>query len=117
MDGIGKQLDNVFDLKFAFNKWALGEEFCRKLGFNDAQLSDPNFNMLAALGFTRQDILRANDYICGTMTIEGAPGLRDEHLSVFDCASKCGRYGERFIQFEAHIRMMAAAQPFISGAI
>jgi ribonucleoside-diphosphate reductase alpha chain len=117
VDVIEKQLDNVFDLKFAFNKWTLGEDFCKKLGFSEQQLVDPNFNMLASLGFSRQDIQQANDYVCGTMTIEGAPGLKDEHLSIFDCASKCGKYGQRFIAYEAHIRMMAAAQPFISGAI
>ena len=117
IDDIEKQCDNVFDLKFAFNKWSLGEEFCAKLGFTPAQLVDPNFNMLSALGFTREEITKANDYICGTMTLEGAPGLKDEHLPIFDCANKCGRYGTRYIPYEAHIRMMAAAQPFISGAI
>ncbi|HWF44688.1 MAG TPA: vitamin B12-dependent ribonucleotide reductase [Candidatus Kapabacteria bacterium] len=117
IDDIEKLCDNVFDLKFAFNKWTLGEEFCAKLGFTPAQLVDPNFNMLASLGFTKEEIQTANDYVCGTMTLEGAPALRDEHLPIFDCANKCGRYGTRFIQYEAHIRMMAAAQPFISGAI
>ncbi len=117
IDDIEKQCDNVFDLKFAFNKWSLGEEFCAKLGFTPAQLVDPNFNMLSALGFTREEITKANDYICGTMTLEGAPGLHEEHLPIFDCANKCGRYGTRYIPYEAHIRMMAAAQPFISGAI
>ncbi len=117
IDEIEKQCDNVFDLKFAFNKWSLGEEFCAKLGFTPSQLVDPNFNMLLSLGFTREEITKANDYICGTMTLEGAPGLKDEHLSIFDCANKCGRYGTRYIPYEAHIRMMAAAQPFISGAI
>ena len=117
IDEVEKLCDNVFDLKFAFNKWTLGEEFCVKLGFTPAQLVDPNFNMLSALGFTRDEITKANDYICGTMTLEGAPGLRDEHLPIFDCANKCGRYGTRYIPYEAHIRMMATAQPFISGAI
>src|SRR5579883_2440573 len=117
IDEIEKLCDNVFDLKFAFNKWTLGEDFCAKLGFTPAQLVDPNFNMLAALGFTKDEINKANDYVCGTMTLEGAPGLKDEHLPIFDCANKCGKYGTRFIPYEAHIRMMAAAQPFISGAI
>ncbi len=117
IEDIEKQLDNVFDLKFAFNKWSLGEEFCKTLGFTDSQLSDPNFNMLLALGYSRLELDDANNYVCGTMTIEGAPGLKDEHLAIFDCANKCGKYGVRFIAFEAHIRMMAAAQPFISGAI
>jgi ribonucleoside-diphosphate reductase alpha chain len=117
IDDIEKMCDNVFDLKFAFNKWTLGEEFCAKLGFTPAQLSDPNFNMLLSLGFTRDELNKANDYVCGTMTLEGAPLLKDEHLQIFDCANKCGKYGTRYIPYEAHIRMMAAAQPFISGAI
>ncbi len=117
IDEVEKLCDNVFDLKFAFNKWTLGEEFCVKLGFTPSQLGDANFNMLHSLGFTREEVQVANDYVCGTMTLEGAPELKDEHLQIFDCANKCGRYGTRFIPYEAHIRMMAAAQPFISGAI
>lgn len=69
------------------------------------------------LGFSKQEISTANDYICGTMTIEGAPFLKHEHYPVFDCANKCGKKGTRFIKPLAHIRMMAAAQPFVSGAI
>jgi ribonucleoside-diphosphate reductase alpha chain len=108
----------AFEIRFAFNKYTLGEEFCKvKLGFTDAQLNDPHFNMLQALGFTQEQIMAANDYCCGTMTVEGAPHLKPEHLAVFDCANRCGRSGKRFIPVEAHIRMMAAAQPFISGAI
>jgi len=87
------------------------------LGFSDAQLSDPTFDLLKELGFTSEDIRLANDYVCGTMTVEGAPGLKAEHLPVFDCANKCGRYGKRFIAPMAHVHMMAAAQPFLSGAI
>ena len=117
IDEVEKLCDNVFDLKFAFNKWTLGEDFCVKLGFAPSQLTDPNFNMLLSLGFTREELQTANDYVCGTMTLEGAPDLREEHLPIFDCANKCGRYGTRYIPYEAHIRMMAAAQPFISGAI
>jgi ribonucleoside-diphosphate reductase alpha chain len=117
IDAINAQLDNVFDVKFAFNKWTLGEDFCRTLGFTDEQLNDYSFDMLRALGYSREAIEQANDYICGTMTIEGAPHLRDEHLPVFDCANKCGRKGKRYIDYMAHVRMMAAAQPFISGAI
>ncbi|HYM19956.1 MAG TPA: vitamin B12-dependent ribonucleotide reductase [Candidatus Kapabacteria bacterium] len=117
IDEVEKLCDNVFDVRFAFNKWTLGEEFCKKLGFASSQLDDPNFDMLSALGFSREDIAKANDYICGTMMIEGAPYLREEHLPIFDCANKCGKYGKRYIQYAAHIRMMAAAQPFISGAI
>ena len=111
-------LGQAFEVQFAFNKFALGEDFCReKLGLTDAQLAETNFNMLKALGFTQEEIVAANDYCCGTMTVEGAPHLKVEHLPVFDCANRCGRLGQRFIPVEAHIRMMAAAQPFISGAI
>ncbi|MFN8360193.1 MAG: LAGLIDADG family homing endonuclease [Candidatus Kapaibacterium sp.] len=117
IDVIEQQLDNVFDIKFAFNKWSLGEDFCHTLGFTDEQLNDFSFDMLRELGFSKDDIELANDYVCGTMMIEGAPHLRDEHLPVFDCANKCGRKGKRYIEYMAHVRMMAAAQPFISGAI
>jgi ribonucleoside-diphosphate reductase alpha chain len=114
---IEKLLDNVFDIKFAFNKWTLGEEFCHSLGFTEDQLNDPGFDMLSILGFTKEEIERANDFVCGTMMIEGAPHIKDRHLSVFDTANRCGKNGKRFIAYMAHIRMMAAAQPFISGAI
>ena len=89
----------------------------QRLGFTEAQYSDWGFNMLEALGFTEDEIDAANDYICGTMTIEGAPLLKDEHLPVFDCANKCGKKGERFIHAHGHIKMMGACQPFLSGAI
>jgi ribonucleoside-diphosphate reductase alpha chain len=112
------RLAQAFEIQFAFNKYTLGEDFCRgKLGLTDAQLSEPNFNMLKALGFTQEEIGAANDYCCGTMTVEGAPHLKSEDLPVFDCANRCGRIGQRYIPVDAHIRMMAAAQPFISGAI
>ena len=117
LDIIEEHLDSVFDVKFAFNKWTLGEDFLKGLGFDAERLDDPSFELLEGLGFTPQEIEDANRYICGMMTIEGAPGLKTEHLPVFDCASKCGRYGERYIQHMGHVRMMAAAQPFISGAI
>ncbi len=111
-------LPTAFEIQFAFNKWTLGEEFCRvTLGFSDAQLNDYQFNMLKALGFTGEQIQQANDYVCGTMTVEGAPHLKPEHYAVFDCANKCGKYGRRFISPQGHILMMAAVQPFISGAI
>ena len=111
------QLDNVFDIRFAFNKWILGEDFCGTLGFTEEQLNEPNFNMLEALGVSREDYEAANDYVCGTMTVEGAPHLKLEHLPVFDCAGKCGSKGRRYINHMAHVRMMSAVQPFISGAI
>ena len=111
-------LKDAFDIKFAFNQWTLGEEFCRKtLGFTDVQLNDMNFDMLTALGFSKAQIDAANAYVCGAMMLEGAPHLRDAHLSVFDCANKCGRTGTRYLSADSHIQMMAAAQPFISGAI
>ena len=112
------QLESVFELKFAFNKWALGEDFCEEiLKMTKEQMEDPNFAILKHLGFTKEEIEKANTYVCGTMTVEGAPHLKDEHLPVFDCANRCGKIGKRFIRSEGHIRMMAAAQPFISGAI
>jgi ribonucleoside-diphosphate reductase alpha chain len=111
-------LVSAFDIKFAFNKWTLGEEFCiAALGFTAERLADPGFDMLAELGFTKAQIDAANTYCCGAMTLEGAPHLKAEHLPVFDCANPCGRIGTRFLSVESHIRMMAAAQPFISGAI
>lgn len=118
IDAVSKSLKSAFDIKFVFNKWTLGEAFCQKiLGFSEAQLDDPNFNMLLSLGFSKAHVDQANEFCCGTMTLEGAPGLKSEHLPVFDCANVCGRKGKRFLSAESHIRMMAAAQPFISGAI
>jgi ribonucleoside-diphosphate reductase alpha chain len=111
-------LGNAFDIKFAFNKWTLGEEFCTgKLGLTSDQLNDMTFDMLTALGFAKAEIEAANTYCCGAMTLEGAPYLKPEHLPVFDCANPCGRIGKRYLSVESHIRMMAAAQPFITGAI
>ncbi|MBT4474649.1 adenosylcobalamin-dependent ribonucleoside-diphosphate reductase, partial [Candidatus Peribacteria bacterium] len=114
---IEKSLPTVFELSSAFNVWTLGEETLKRLGFTEDNWNDPSFNVLHALSFTNKQIEEANENICGHMTIEGAPYIRDEHLSVFDCANKCGNTGERFIASEGHIRMMAAAQPFVSGAI
>ncbi len=111
-------LESAFDVKFAFNRFTLGNDFCRNiLGFTDAQLEDFSFNMLDALGFDKDAIEAANIHVCGSMTLEGAPHLKDEHLPVFDCANVCGRLGKRFLSVDSHITMMAAAQPFISGAI
>jgi len=113
-----KTLPSTFDIKFAFNKWTLGELFCRNaLGFSEKQLNDPSFDLLPAMGFNRKEIEAANVYCCGAMTLEGAPKLKEAHLDVFDCASPCGRIGQRSLSVESHIRMMAASQPFISGAI
>ncbi len=111
-------LAGSFDIKFAFNKWTLGEDFCKQtLGLTDSQLDDLAFDLLTHLGFAKADIENANNYCCGAMTLEGAPYLKDEHLPVFDCANPCGRVGKRYLSAESHIRMMAAAQPFITGAI
>ncbi len=112
-------LPGAFELPFVFNKYVLGEEFCKeKLGLTDAQLNDFNFSLLRdGLGFTTQQIEEASAHICGRMTVEGAPYLKDEHLPVFDCATPCGKYGSRYIRPLAHVDMMAAAQPFVSGAI
>ena len=117
IDAIEEGLKSAFDIKFAFNKWTLGEDFLKSLGVTDAQMLDPSFELLAHLGFSKKDIEAANIFCCGAMTLEGAPGLKAEHLPVFDCANPCGRIGKRFLSVESHIRMLAAAQPFISGAI
>jgi len=117
IDAIERQLDTTFDVRFVFNKYTIGEELCQQLGFTAQQLDDMQFDMLTELGFTSEQITEVNDFICGTMMIEGAPHIKDEHLPIFDCANKCGKRGERYIDYMAHVRMMAAAQPFISGAI
>jgi ribonucleoside-diphosphate reductase alpha chain len=115
---IEKQLPTAFDIKFAFNKWTLGEDFIRDtLGIDAEAINAPGFDLLAALGFTKREIEAANVHICGAMTVEGAPHLKAEHYPVFDCANPCGKIGKRYLSVESHIRMMAASQPFISGAI
>ncbi len=118
LERLERALPSAFDIKYAFNHYTLGEAFCRDvLGFSADQLSDLKFDLLAALGFTRAQYEAANLWCCGAMTVEGAPHLKDEHLPVFDCANPCGRLGKRYLSTASHIRMMAAAQPFISGAI
>ncbi|HTV93909.1 MAG TPA: LAGLIDADG family homing endonuclease [Verrucomicrobiae bacterium] len=114
-----ESLPGAFELPFVFNKFVLGEEFCKdKLGLTSEQLNDWNFSLLRdGLGFSTQQIEEASAHICGRMTLEGAPYLKDEHLPVFDCATPCGRYGTRYIRPLAHIEMMAASQPFVSGGI
>lgn len=114
---IESQLGDVFHISFAVNKWTLGEELLESLGVTRAQLDNPDFSVLDFLGFTAEQIDEANDYVCGTMMIEGAPHLKDMHLPIFDCANKCGNKGQRYISYMAHVKAMAAAQPFISGAI
>jgi ribonucleoside-diphosphate reductase alpha chain len=115
---VEKALPTAFDIKFAFNKWTLGEDFCREeLGIPADELLKPTFDMLSYLAFSRREIEAANVHVCGAMTVEGAPHLKAEHYPVFDCANPCGRNGKRYLSVESHIRMLAAAQPFISGAI
>ena len=118
LEALEASLGSAFDIKFAFNKFILGEKFCVDvLGFKPEQLDDFNFDMLQSLGFSKEMIDEANTYVTGAMTLEGAPGLKDKHLAVFDCASPCGKVGRRSLSVQSHILMMAASQPFISGAI
>jgi ribonucleoside-diphosphate reductase alpha chain len=117
IEKVEKALPTAFDIKFVFNKWTLGADFLRELGVAPADLAAPNFDLLAHLGFTKREIEAANIYVCGAMTVESAPHLKPEHYAVFDCANPCGRTGKRFLSVDSHIRMLAAAQPFISGAI
>ena len=115
---VEESLPGAFELPFVFNRWTLGDAFLRDtLKIPAATYEAPGFDLLAHLGFTRKQIEEASTFVCGTMTIEGAPHLKAEHYPIFDCANKCGKAGKRFLSWESHIRMMAAAQPFISGAI
>ncbi len=114
---IEQMLPAIFELPFAFNRWTISDDvLINRLGFSKETIEAPGFDVLTALGFGREQINQANNYVCGTMTIEGAPHLKPEHLPVFDCANRCGKLGQRFLSVESHIRMMAAAQPFLSGA-
>jgi ribonucleoside-diphosphate reductase alpha chain len=118
IEKVEKALPTAFDIKFVFNKWTLGADFLRdELGVDEADLAAPSFDLLAHLGFTKREIDAANIHVCGAMTVEGAPHLKPEHYAVFDCANPCGRTGKRYLSVDSHIRMLAAAQPFISGAI
>ncbi|MEN0054271.1 MAG: vitamin B12-dependent ribonucleotide reductase [Mucilaginibacter sp.] len=117
LEKLDKGLVSAFEISFAFNIWSLGEECLKRLGMTAEQYNAPDFNVLRALGFSKKQIAEANEYICGTMTIEGAPYLKEAHYPIFDCANKCGAKGERYIHAHGHIKMMSAAQPFLSGAI
>ncbi|WP_037152112.1 vitamin B12-dependent ribonucleotide reductase [Rhizobium freirei] len=118
VDAVNAALKSAFDIKFVFNQWTLGADFLKgTLKVSDEQMADMSFNLLDHLGFSKKDIEAANIHVCGAMTLEGAPFLKQEHLAVFDCANPCGKIGKRYLSVESHIRMMAAAQPFISGAI
>jgi ribonucleoside-diphosphate reductase alpha chain len=117
LNKIEQTLPATFEISFAFSPWTLGAEVMNRLGVSESEWQAPNFNLLRKLGFTKKQIDEANDVVCGRGTVEGAPHMKDEHLPVFDCANKCGKTGCRFIHVDGHIKMMAAAQPFISGAI
>ncbi len=117
IEALNKALVSAFDIKFVFNQWTLGADFLKSLGVTAEQLNDISFELLPFLGFSRKDIEAANVHVCGAMTLEGAPHLKAEHLPVFDCATPCGKIGKRYLSVDSHILMMAAAQPFISGAI
>ncbi|NKJ34505.1 vitamin B12-dependent ribonucleotide reductase [Rhizobium sp. SG570] len=118
IDAVNAALKSAFDIKFVFNQWTLGADFMKgALKVSDEQMADISFSLLDHLGFSKKDIEAANIHVCGAMTLEGAPFLKNEHLAVFDCANPCGKIGKRYLSVESHIRMMAAAQPFISGAI
>jgi ribonucleoside-diphosphate reductase alpha chain len=114
---LDKAVETAFEAIFVFSHYTLGDECLQRLGFTPEQYLRDDFSLLHELGFKDSEIEAANDYVCGTMTVEGAPYLRAEHLPVFDCANKCGSKGVRFIHHNGHIRMMGAVQPFISGAI
>ncbi len=118
IEKIEAALESAFDIRFVFNQWTLGAEFCTGvLGIPAEKLNDPSFDLLRHLGFSKKDIDIANDHVCGTMTLEGAPHLSEEHYNIFDCANPCGKKGKRYLSVNSHIYMMAAAQSFISGAI
>ena len=117
LDKIETTLGSAFEIGFVFNVYAFGEETMQRLGFKPSEYNDFGWSMLEALGYSDEEIEAANTFVCGTMTVEGAPELKDEHLSIFDCANKCGQIGQRYIHAHGHIRMMGAAQPFLSGAI
>ncbi len=118
IEKVEEGLTSAFDIKFAFNRYTLGDEFCKgTLKLTEEQLSDFTFDILAAIGFSKKQIEQANVYCCGAMTLEGAPGLKEQDLPVFDCANPCGKIGKRALSVKSHITMMAACQPFISGAI
>ncbi|MGY9053349.1 MAG: vitamin B12-dependent ribonucleotide reductase, partial [Rhodobacterales bacterium] len=118
IDKVEAALPSAFDIRFVFNQWTLGLDFCKgTLGIPEDLLNNPSFDLLSHLGFSKKQVEGANNHVCGTMTLEGAPHLKEEHYDVFDCANVCGRIGTRYLSVESHITMMAAAQSFISGAI
>ncbi len=118
ISAVEEQVADAFDISFCFNRWVLGDDFCKsQLGLSEKDLEDPRLDILAHLGFTKSEIEAANLYCSGAMTLEGAPHLKDADLAVFDCANPCGKIGTRYLSVDSHLNMMAAVQPFISGAI
>lgn len=117
LDRLEQAAASVFDIRFLFTYFTLGESCFNNLGITKSQYMDPHFDLLHFLGFNDEEVETANRFVCGAMTIEGAPHIQNEHLPVFDCANRCGKTGVRFIEPLGHIRMMAAVQPFLSGAI
>ncbi len=118
IDKVEAALGSAFDIRFVFNQWTLGADFCTDvLGIPSDKLVDSNFDLLRHLGYSKAEIDMANDHVCGTMTLEGAPHLSVEHYHIFDCANPCGKKGKRYLSVNSHIHMMAAAQSFTSGAI
>jgi len=117
LEKVDAALPGVFDASQALSPWVLGPDTMAKLGLEPDTYNAPGFNLLKQFGLAQGQIDELNDHVVGRMTIEGAPHLLDEHLPIFDCANRCGKHGQRFLEPMAHIRMMAAAQPFLSGAI
>ena len=118
ISSLESQISGFTSLNLLITPTTVGADFCKdKLRVKESDLDNWNFDLLSHLGFSSEDIASANDYIFGRLTIEGAPHIKESDLAVFDCANKCGQYGTRSISWHAHIDMMAAAQPFISGAI
>jgi len=118
ISALEERLKTAFDLTLAMTPQAIGEDFCRHaLGFDEKQMGATGYQVLRDLGFSDEEIHASNLYCCGAMTVEGAPHLKAEHLPVFDCANPCGRIGTRSLSVDAHLQMMAAAQPFVSGGI
>ncbi len=114
---IEKSLPGTFELCSAFTRFGLGDDLLKRIGVPVEAFQKPTFNFLSWAGVGGEQLREANEIILGTMTVEGAPHLKPEHLPIFDCANKCGNKGERFIAPMGHVRMMAATQPFLSGAI
>ena len=117
LEALDQALPGAFDFSFVFNGQVLGQATLERLAVSFEEQAEPTFSMLRKLGFTSDDITRTNEIVCGTQTLEGAPQLKLEHYPIFDCANRCGQKGTRYLSAMSHVRMMAAVQPFISGAI